>query len=603
MIFDAKEVLTQNVTVFSESATVRLWNRVKGFFVDAISHEEINLGYAYESYLNNTCEKYRKIKTLIYRHTPKDLYDFYECIGVSNSGKTILTDSINNLLRVSNKIIITGTGGIGKTILLKHLFLNTVDTTNRIPVLVELRGLNSLEIKDISLYQVIFNTLSANGFCMEEKYFEYSMKKGAYIILLDGYDEINRDKEQKVSSEVLELSSKYLENSYIISSRPSDVFIGWHEFTEMQAKNMSKEQALSLISKIDFEEVVKERFYRELDERLYDKYTSFASNPLLLTIMLLTFDSRASIPDNLNDFYEQAFATLFNMHDATKDSYVRDIRSGLGCEDFKLVFAYLCFKSYFRGRYEFSESSLNQYILECREKFPLLQFVPGDFKDDLVSSVCMLVKEGIDYRFSHRSFQEYFAAWYTCKLTDDVQVRLLTNWMKESDSSITDFYFDMLFNLQSEKVNKVILRPALMEIKKKYKDNKLSIGFLDELFSGISIISTRRGKSGAASRRLSLNIKNRWLCNVLILTCRLNRYPYPKKKPQNEIELANTLSEGCESRELSIDEALKIVTEETFLEGLRWFDRQVKFALEILEKCESNTIGNKRKVLSILEEL
>ena len=33
-------------------------------------------------------------------------------------------------------------------------------------------------------------------------------------------------------------------------------------------------------------------------------------------------------------FTREAFVTLFNVHDATKDSFVRDIRSGLSCEDF-----------------------------------------------------------------------------------------------------------------------------------------------------------------------------------------------------------------------------------------------------------------------------
>lgn len=101
---------------------------------------------------------------------------------------------------------------------------------------------------------------------------------------------------------------------------------------------MNKQQALNLVKKLEFDEVVKDTFYKELDRTLYDKYESFASNPLLLNIMLLTFQKHASIPERLNDFYDEAFVTLFNVHDATKDSYVRDIRSGLGCEDFKLVF-------------------------------------------------------------------------------------------------------------------------------------------------------------------------------------------------------------------------------------------------------------------------
>lgn len=94
----------------------------------------------------------------------------------------------------------------------------------------------------------------------------------------------------------------------------------------------------------------------------------------------------------------------------------------------------------------------------------------------------MLVKEGGIYRFSHRSFQEYFAAWYTCKLVDDVQAKLLLNWIQESDSVLSDSYFTMLFDLQSEKVNKIILCPILKEIKKLYLQYGFSIELLNILF-------------------------------------------------------------------------------------------------------------------------
>lgn len=91
-----------------------------------------------------------------------------------------------------------------------------------------------------------------------------------------------------------------------------------------------------MIKKIDFDETVKEVFCKELDARLYDSYRSFASNPLLLNIMLLTFQKHAVIPERLNDFYEEAFVTLFNAHDATKDAYVRDIRCGLDVKNLNI---------------------------------------------------------------------------------------------------------------------------------------------------------------------------------------------------------------------------------------------------------------------------
>ena len=385
---DSQQFLTNVATNIVEDSAKNAWNKIKKFFKDLDAKDSIRYKTAYEKYLINTKQKVSKIKTIIYRRAPKDLYSFYECIGVRYNGNTINTENINDILKVGNKIIVTGTGGVGKSILFKHLFLNTVAETEYIPVLIELRSFNIYDVKDISIYTAIYKCLVDNGFELSEEYFEYSLREGAYIIFFDGYDEVNRDKTEKITSEIKALSEKYGENKFFISSRPSEEFIGWNDFCEVETLKLNKQQALNLVKKLEFDEVVKDTFYKELDRTLYDKYESFASNPLLLNIMLLTFQKHASIPERLNDFYDEAFVTLFNVHDATKDSYVRDIRSGLGCEDFKLVFSYICFKSYFNGEFQFSESRLRYYIQQAKEKFDRFNFTVENFQEEIGRASC-----------------------------------------------------------------------------------------------------------------------------------------------------------------------------------------------------------------------
>ena len=615
-MINKQEVLTQVATNLIEDSIKGAWEKVKKIFNDLDAREAIRYQTAYESYLQNTSHKNSKIKTIIYRRAPKDLYSFYECIGVLFNGKTYSTEKITNLFELGNKIIVTGTGGVGKSILFKHLFLNTIVETGYIPVLIELRSFNILELKDISLYQSIYKNLCDNGFELSEDYFEYSMKEGGYIIFLDGYDEVTRDKLDKITSEIKSLAEKYNNNKFYLSSRPSEDFIGWNDFCEVETLALNKQQALSLIKKIDFDEKAKEIFYKELDNHLYDDYKSFASNPLLLNIMLLTFQKHASIPERLNDFYEEAFVTLFNVHDATKDSYVRDIRSGLGCEDLKHVFAYLCFKSYFNGEFEFTEGRLRYYLQQAKDKLSRIKFSIEDFQEDLTMSVCMLVKEGLVYRFSHRSFQEYFAAWYTCKLTDDIQAKLLSNWIKESDSIFSDSYFQMLFDLQSEKVNKIVLCPILSEVKKLYLEKGFSLELLNELFEGLQV--GKRTVNNSVSYNVSLTISNQYLCYGLMLNNRLNEYPYEKSTQETEKEIYEKIErymiekegekEGEKVRKLrrfsmSFEDVLKIVSEQELLECLKWFEKQILYAMHILEECEDGNISRKKKVSSILEEL
>ena len=115
-------------------------------------------------------------------------------------------------------------------------------------------------------------------FKLERKYFDYSLETGCYVILLDGFDEVKNEISNQVTSQIFNLSEKYPDNHYILSSRPLDEFVGWNQFEELYSNPLSKEQALSLIKKIEYDQNIKEKFYKELDEYLYDKYETFASN-------------------------------------------------------------------------------------------------------------------------------------------------------------------------------------------------------------------------------------------------------------------------------------------------------------------------------------
>ena len=340
-MLDTNKIAANVITDLAKSTARSLFKKVKDLLTDTSNKLEIEFGEAFEDYLDYSIEVYSKIKTLLYKHTPKDIYSFFECVGVSREGKdNVDTSDINNVLNIGNKLILTGTGGIGKSVMMKHFFLNTIKNTELVPLIVELRGLNNLEAENIDLIDYIFNNMTKLKFRMRKEYFEYSLEIGCYVVLLDGYDEVKNNISNDISQQILDLCNQYPENYYIVSSRPLQEFVGWNQFEEIKALPLSKTQALSLIQKLDYDEAIKAKFLRELNNGLYDKYQTFASNPLLLTIMLMTFENRMSIPDKLNDFFDQAFTTLFHAHDATKSGFSREIHSKLGYEDFKSVFAH-----------------------------------------------------------------------------------------------------------------------------------------------------------------------------------------------------------------------------------------------------------------------
>lgn len=605
-----EDVLSNVATSVIEDSIKFAWDKVKKFFKDLDAKDSIRYRTAYETYLTNTQRKNSKIKTIIYQHIPTDLYSFYECIGVEYNGNIIDTSKITNLFPIGNKIIVTGSGGVGKSILFKHLFLNSIEETPFIPVMLELRGFNNCDEKEISLYENIYKTLRDNGFELSQEYFEYSMKEGAYIILFDGYDEVNRDKTDKITKEIKALSEKYNENKFFLSSRPTSEFIGWNDFCEVEALKLSKEQALSLISKLNFDKGVKDKFYEQLKNNLFDRYESFASNPLLLNIMLLTFQKNANIPDRLNDFYEEAFVTLFYRHDATKESYQREIRCGLGCEDFKYIFSYFCFKTYFGGEYEFSEPRLRELLLIAKKKNPRIIFDIDEFLEDLTQSVCMLIKDGLTYRFSHRSFQEYFAACYTCKITDEEQKGLLSAWIKETKSKFinVDSYFKMLYDLQSDKVNRIILLPIVEPLLKDYQQFGFTLEFLKKFIYDFAFLKRKYKKKSEIL--IVLYDTNVYAYKGLSLINRLNGHaPFQQNKEKTK-ELYEKIIPVNERRDgdfivnkVTYDQLIAVADEKEILDLFKWIEEQVLFALQLSESYESSNVLRKKKVSSILDEL
>ncbi|MGX8705111.1 MAG: NACHT domain-containing protein [bacterium] len=602
------EFITDAAGKAFEKAVDAISKRVRKAFKDQDAKEQIEFGIAYEDYLYNTLMKYGMVKTLINRYVPKPVESLYYPIGVDYDGQYIDTSKVTNLFRYGNKIIITGTGGIGKTIMMKYFFLNTAQETEYIPVMLELRSFNSVDKKEISIKEAIWNTLHRNGFMLDKEYFEDSLKHYRYVFLLDGFDEISSDKIETLTREILDFSDTYPNNKYILTSRPMDnLFIGFSNFCEMSACFLSKKQAIVMIQKIDFDPIIKAKFCTELGNNIYDQYKSFASIPLLLMILLLTFGRFASIPDNLNDFYEQAFSTLFSEHDATKDVYRREIHSGLGREDFKTVFSYICLKTFFDQEYEFTGDELKRYIQTAKDKFSRLSFTIDGFLYDLTTSVCMLVREGFIYRFQHRSFQDYFAAWYTCKLTDDVQQRLITKWMRRMYTESVPFYLGVLYNMQSDKVNSIIFAPVLQSIKSDYDRSGFSIAFLNTFCDAIAILQITNG--GYTQNVTFGPLPHNFIYSEKALKFNVLQAAYALNGHKNftVIEIPKRIFAKIPKQKyepfMLLEEAVKKVGETTLLAGLRQIEEHVLSVFDILNSIEENKVCDDDTLLDLLEKI
>lgn len=463
---------------------------------DFIEEFSIDFQFAFKKYLKNAYEKYSKIKTLLNKTEPKFLYDFFECNDLQKGNETIDPLDINNILQLSHFIIIDGNGGIGKSTMMKHLFINELTKKQFIPILFELKDYNNFEG---TLKECIYKSITTLGCEFKNEYFEYALKNGSFLFLLDGYDEISVTKVNNFVKELHELCDKYSDNYFIMSSRPSENFISFQRFTVLKSLPFSKEKAINLIRKLDYDEVVKNKFIEQLDQELYDLHQSFASNPLLLTIMLLTYNDYAEIPDKLHVFYEQAFDTLYTKHDATKSGYKRELKSNLSKDTFIKIFSAFCFVSYIKEMLVFSKDDLDEIFNKIKSNE--IEFDNENFLQDLLSAVCLMYNEGYEYRFTHRSFQEYFTARYILNLPDESQKKIYDKLINHKSF---DNVLDMLFDMSRERFENNAVIPYLEKIEEECNEDRIEFYF-KKVFKDCLVLKSHKGENLGYGMRIKNN--------------------------------------------------------------------------------------------------
>lgn len=424
-----------------------------------------NLGLAYENYEAEIKQKYSLSKSFFTGKQPVNLYEYYVGTNIKSGELEINDVNIDKLLIHSRYSIISGTGGSGKSVLMRHLLLNSITFGTQTPILLELRDLND---EEKGFENLIHENLEKFGFDLPNSYIKKAMKNGQFLLLLDGFDEVNHSLRKKLISDIKKFVVQYKDCSIIISTRPDDVFKGIDEFTIFEVMPLTVELAVSLISKISFDPEIKNKFIKSLEKQLFRTHKSFLSNPLLLSIMLLTYSENANIPSKISLFYNQAYEALFHRHDASKGAYTRERKTNLDIQDFSELFTIFSIQTYDKRIFKMSKTECLEYIKNSI-KIMNISIAPDDYLQDLLSATCLLVEDGLEISYSHRSFQEYFTALYIIREKSEIQEKLIKKYLP---NIVSDNVFKLIFEINQDVFEQKIATPILQEVFEKIKAKK-----------------------------------------------------------------------------------------------------------------------------------
>lgn len=455
--FDPNKAVAEAVTSLAAKAADKIVTKGTKF-VRGLGTDLRLLTSSHKRYIGKVSKDFYRAKSFLNPHTKKPLYDFFVPLGISRGDTRYEEASIENLTLVENFNVLTGLGGCGKSMMMRHLFLDTLRVAERVPILVELRDLNDGKTK---LYDLVRKALFDNGFVEDDSFFKKAMTAGHFAIFLDGFDESNNPAE--TADAILHLARDFEKNVIVVSSRPDDLFSSWQSFNEWKVQPLTLEKACDLVDKVPthiFDQKIQQKFIEDLRAKLFRTHTSFLSNPLLLSIMILTYRDSAEIPTKLSVFYDQAYSTLFQRHDALKGGYKRKRETLLDIQDFSKVFSAFAVLTFDKRKTTFSDTEILHHLRNAK-KFLSVDFSEECFLKDAIQAVSLLVRDGINITFSHRSFQEYFTALFISQATPEIKIKLIAKYRK---NYFQDSVMQLLHNLEPELVEKEVIIPEINDL-------------------------------------------------------------------------------------------------------------------------------------------
>ncbi|MDB5418065.1 MAG: putative signal transduction protein with Nacht domain [Phenylobacterium sp.] len=427
-------------------------------------HRNRNLA-SYASYIEKRAGELNGVRNLIYEHKSANLYDIY--VPATFVGRTPISDdqlirSLNTdqgegVARRTRALVVAGRAGSGKSLFMRHAFFSTLKYS-RVPIFVELRGLNS---PDVPLEKIFLLELGRLAIGVMSEQVDEGLKAGLFTILLDGLDELKGEIRGYYEDQILRFVARYPLCPAIVSSRPMDNYKGWSLFETREILPLDVNAADLLIRKIEFPSDVKTRFSNLLRVELFETHFEFVSNPLLCSVMLLTFADSGRISANQPDFFQDAFSALWSKHDIRKvGGEERTRKTGFDKATFERLFSAFCASSYRSSDYEMREDKVRSH-LELAKKLTSIDCAEVSFVYDITTGTSLAFKEGEILGFYHRLFQEFFCAIFLANMPDHAAGRMIEEL---SDRVFTDSVLPLLLVVREDKIERNWVLPVLEQI-------------------------------------------------------------------------------------------------------------------------------------------
>lgn len=361
-----------------------------------------------------------KVKTIYQGAKSINLNEFYVPTRVND-----VETGIEHILNIDgSSIVLEGKVGQGKSIFMRYLTYQEARQGNRVPIFFELRRLEDSQ----SLEDAISLTINNWIHLFSREHFVKVAESGNLVLFLDGFDELPHETVKRLLNEIEGWCERYPEMQLIISARPESEIQKSNYFKVYKLSSYRFHEQSKLIDKLVEEEKSRE-ILKQAIKRSNHEIKELLTTPLMVTLFVMTYRALSDIPESQTEFYKALFSVLTSRHDKTKPGYKRELSCNLNESQLQGVFEEFCYLTGNKDKLILSYSEAIEIIEKCLVN-QKTENSPEDVLEDFSKVVCLLLKDGLNYSFVHKSIQEYFYASFISKKPERAQERFYSEYMK-----------------------------------------------------------------------------------------------------------------------------------------------------------------------------
>ena len=394
---------------------------------------------ATHTYVEKYVSRFLKMRTLHSAESDVYLDEIYSPLTLtvqSNDDKLCVNDEFT--LSFREVINIIGLAGQGKSTILRKLFLEEMKKGERFPFLIELR-----RVENTTIFEYLKGILTDIGLDVHDDAVELLLQSKKMVLMLDGFDEVSSINRQTILNEIIQLNTRYC-CDIIVTTRPDTEICHEVNITNLRVNNLNKNDIISILNKLDkFNELSELPILISQNIALQETLIT----PILVNLLFVCYPYLDVLPENVTDFYDKLFMTLYSRHDKIKN-FNREKYSELTSVEGNKIFNAFCFNTISKGVLDFTETTLYDNL---KVAFKLNNIDSNNNIDkiqkDLIDITCLLQRDGFDrYVFLHKSIQEFHAAKFIASLPHKHKERFYKKLSSIVD--IEDKYDNVLTFLQ-----------------------------------------------------------------------------------------------------------------------------------------------------------